>query len=105
MPKKAKSEEITEVMTSATEETAGKKKMRANAAAEERTKPAPKPRTPRRPVPQDIRLSARQYVRIKKQRWERCAGFLHAMKSEQPTTKTRPEWDVLWDAFWAKTVK
>ena len=59
----------------------------------------------RKPVPQDIRLSARQYVRARGKHWEQAAGFLHEMKCKHPGEKTRPEWDQLWDAFWARPVK
>jgi hypothetical protein len=62
-------------------------------------------RKPRKPIPQDIRLSARQFCRARGYRWERCAGFLHEMKTQHPGDKTRPEWDQLWAAFWGRAVK
>lgn len=67
---------------------------------------APRPnRKPRKPQPQDIKLSARQYVRARKHHWRRCAGFLYEMSKHHSGLKTRPEWDNLWDAYWARPVK
>ena len=74
-------------------------------SAEEIPLPISPPRENRRPNPQDIKLSARQYIRARQYRWERCAGFLHDMNTKHPGDKTRPEWDQLWDAFWARPIK
>lgn len=60
--------------------------------------------TPRKPVPQELKISARQYCRARGHRWERCAGFLHDMNKHYPGDRTRPEWDQLWAAFWARPV-
>lgn len=62
-------------------------------------------RKPRKPQPTDIRLTARQYVRARKYRWERCAGFLYEMRKNHPGERTRAEWEQLWDAYWARPVK
>jgi len=73
----------------------------------------PKPREDKRagkkppPVNQpEPRLTARQFVRARKQRWERCAGFLNEMKrAVGPTARlTMMEWQPLWDAFWTRPV-
>ena len=63
------------------------------------------PRQNRKPKQLDVKLSARQYIRARGYKWERCGGFLHDMKSLHAGNKTRPEWDQLWDAFWARPVR
>jgi hypothetical protein len=65
----------------------------------------PKPHAPRKPQPADIELSARQYVRARGARWERCAGFLHAMKRNHPRSATRAVWEQLWTDYWNRPVK
>lgn len=62
-----------------------------------------RPPPPNQPEP---KLSARQFVRARKQRWERCAGFLLEMKLKLgPNARlTMIEWQPLWDAFWTRPV-
>lgn len=62
-----------------------------------------RPPPPNQPEP---KLSARQFVRARKQRWERCAGFLSEMKRQLgPGARlTMHEWDPLWTAFWNRPV-
>lgn len=52
----------------------------------------------------DIKLSAVQYAQARGYRWQRCAGFLHEMRSKFPGSKTRPEWDTLWSDFHGRSV-
>lgn len=78
-------------------------------------KPAesPKPRVDKRagkrpppPGQPEPWLTARQFVRARRQRWERCAGFLLEMKRKLgPEARlTMLEWQPLWDAFWTRPV-
>ena len=105
---KAAAEEQKDLLSEAPAESEPEEK-----APEEKEEPkkappkAPKSRKPRKPAPQDIKLTARQYVRVRKYRWEKSAGFLADMKRNhgEGICKTRPEWDQLWTAFWARTVK
>lgn len=66
--------------------------------------PKPEPRPNRRPQPAEIRISVRQYIRARGYRSDRAAGFMHEMKRHPPADKTRPEWDALWNIFWARPV-
>lgn len=67
------------------------------------TRAGKRPPPPGQPEP---RLSARQYVRARKIRWERSAGFLADMRrSLGPNARlTLCEWDPLWEAFWKRPV-
>jgi len=67
------------------------------------TRAGKRPPPPNQPEP---RLTARQFVRARKQRWERCAGFLLDMKRKVgPNAQlTMLEWAPLWDAFWKRPV-
>ncbi len=73
--------------------------------------------------PGDLKLSARQFVRARKLRWERAAGFLLSMKTLGPQVVAYPppakkkkgklgahvrltvrQWQKEWDAFWTRPV-
>jgi hypothetical protein len=62
---------------------------------------------PRKPKPQDLTLSVQQYVRSRKHRWDRAAGFIHNMKQQfgGQSRKVRTEWEVLWNEFWNKPIR
>jgi hypothetical protein len=88
--------------------------------------PAPEGRFAARPKeggveaqPGDLALSARQFLRARKLRWERAAGFLAEMKRvgpqlhevPQPKKHKKPiarltvrQWQAEWDAFWKRPV-
>lgn len=67
------------------------------------TRAGKRPPPPNQPEP---RLSARQFVRARKHRWERSAGFLLEMKRRiGPNARlTLIEWQPLWDAFWTRPI-
>jgi hypothetical protein len=61
----------------------------------------------RKPPPRDLHVTARQYVRLRKYKWTKVGGFLRRMKDKhgQLAKKTRPEWDVLFEAYRKRPVK
>ena len=66
------------------------------------TPPLARIRAPREPA--EYKCSARTWIRLRKLRQERAAGFLYEMNKKHKGDRTRAEWQVLWDQFYARPV-